>query len=172
MAQCGLDLGGRQVEVEAGAVIWRKGAKAEAFPPGAGAVVEGADDNGATCRLPIEIDGCGEDVSRQRGADPETGHGPVDGLSADAPTLLVFPHTTTRRPGGMSRIGKIRKGPFLILPMCTTPPGGSRGLGGRGARSPPVRRARRATSAFSPLVDPEGERATGRKRMVARGRIR
>src|SRR5450759_3703650 len=28
-----------------------------------------------------------------------------------------------RPPGAMSHIGKIRNRPFLILPMCTTPPG-------------------------------------------------
>jgi hypothetical protein len=32
-----------------------------------------------------------------------------------------------RRPGGMSRNGKIRKGPFLILPFRTTPPGAAAG---------------------------------------------
>jgi len=50
-----------------------------------------------------------------------------------------------RRPGGMSQIGKIRKGPFLILPICTTPPGGAcGGRGGHGAMSafsrPSIRR--------------------------------
>ena len=34
----------------------------------------------------------------------------------------------------MSPIGKIRKGPFLILPIRTTPPGAPLDPGGRGAR--------------------------------------
>ena len=83
----------------------------------------------------------------------------------------LFPYSLAKlpAPGGMSRIGKIRKGPFLILPMRTTPPSGPRGPGGRGARSPRVRRARRVIFAFSPLIDPEAERATGRKGMVVWG---
>ena len=44
------------------------------------------------------------------------------GEDKDSPEFLIFPHSSTRRRGGMSRIGKIRKGPFLILPICTTPP--------------------------------------------------
>ena len=89
----------------------------------------------------------------------------------DSPEFLIFPHSSTRR-GGMSRIGKIRKGPFLIVPICTTPPGGSRDPGSRGPRSPRARRPRRAVSAFSPLVGPKAERATGRKGMVMSGRSR
>jgi len=55
-----------------------------------------------------------------------------EGEDKDPPAFLIFPRSTAR-PGGMSRIGKIRKGPFLILPIRTIPPGGSRYPGGRGA---------------------------------------
>ena len=55
----------------------------------------------------------------------------------DSTTFLVFPRSTTRPAGGMWRIGKIRNGPFLILPIRTTPPRGPRGSGGRGERGAP-----------------------------------
>ena len=67
-------------------------------------------------------------MGRPAAAQPSAGS-LAEGEDEDPPTLPQFPRRATR-PGGMSRIGKIRKGPFLILPIRTTPPGGSRGPGG------------------------------------------
>ena len=75
----------------------------------------------------------------------------------DKDSLTVGSRTAVRR---LARRGEDKDLPeFLIFPHRTTPP----------RRPPRLRRprsARRAVSAFSPLVDPEAERATGGKGMV------
>jgi len=76
----------------------------------------------------------------------------------DKDSLTVGSRTAFRR---LARRGEDRDSPtFLIFPHRTTPP----------RRLPRLRRPRRAMSAFSPLVDLEAERATGRKGMVMRGK--
>ena len=46
--------------------------EAESFPPGPSGRVQGGDDDGAACRLLVELDGCREHVAGERGPDPET----------------------------------------------------------------------------------------------------
>jgi len=77
----------------------------------------------------------------------------------DKDSLIVGSRTAVRRLGCR---GEDKDSPgFLIFPHSTTPPR-------RLPRPPRLRRVRRAVSAFSPLVDPQAERATGGRGMVTR----
>ena len=98
---------------------------------------------------------------RSRQARPAGAAAPARGSTKreDKDSLTVGSRTAVRRLGCR---GEDKDSPeFLIFPRSTT-----RRPGGRGARSPRVRRAPRAMSAFSPLIDPEAERATGGMGMV------
>jgi len=78
----------------------------------------------------------------------------------DKDSLTVGSLTAIRRLG--SRREDKDSPEFLIFPHSTTPP----------RRLPRLPRLRRAMSAFSPLVDPEAQRATGGKGMVTFGHRR
>ena len=110
-------------------------------------------------------------MGRPAGAQPAAlpagaARGSAQGEDKDPPTFRS--RTAVRRLGCRGE----DKDPLSSLAVPTR--GGSRGCGasgacgGRGAPSPPSRRPRRAISAFSPPVDPQAERASGRKGMVMR----
>jgi len=78
-----LDLGGEQVEVELVSIGGVERVEPESLPPRQGRGVQGADDNGTTRRLLVQLNSGGKNMSRERGADPETGVSTVDGKSAE-----------------------------------------------------------------------------------------
>jgi len=66
------------VELELVGLVGIEWTKPEAFPPFAGTDVQGRDDHRAACGVPVPIDGGGEYVRGEGGADPEVGVAAVD----------------------------------------------------------------------------------------------
>jgi hypothetical protein len=70
-AECRLDVGCQEVEVELVRIVGVERVKAEAFPPGSRALGECCHDDCSACRLLVELDGCGEHATGEGGPDPK-----------------------------------------------------------------------------------------------------
>jgi hypothetical protein len=73
-----LDLGSEQIRVQSFGIDLFEGVEAKPLPPRSRGLVQCGYDHGATGRLLVEFDGCGEDVRREGGPDAEVGVAAVD----------------------------------------------------------------------------------------------
>jgi len=77
-----LNLRREEIEVQAIGIVFER-MKAESLPPRPRSRVQGGDDDGAACRLLVELDCCGEDVRCQGGPDADVGVAAVDSQPAE-----------------------------------------------------------------------------------------